>query len=222
MSKETSLGRRLVLRASAILPLALCARAAGAVTGPVPLAGEMDPLTAILTRRSVRSYTNRPVSEETLRAVLRAGMSAPSAGNEQPWVCVIIRDKAALAKAGEINPYAKFAVQAPLAVLVRGDTTLDRTGGFWPLDCAACTQNMLLAAHALGLGAVWTGIWPLPERMEGFRTLAGLPSFIVPLALVVMGYPAEHPGPEDRFKAERIHQGRWQERGADGEPEPGR
>jgi nitroreductase len=198
----------MALKAAAALPLAL-AGAALAAPGAAPLAGEMDPLTAILTRRSVRAYTERPVAEDTLRAVLRAGMSAPSAGNEQPWVFVVIRDKAALARAGEINPYAAMAAKAPLAVLVCGDTTLDRYGGFWPLDCAACTQNMLLAAHALGLGAVWTGIWPLPERIDGFRTLAGLPSFIIPLALVVLGHPAERPGPEDRFKEDRIHQERW-------------
>lgn len=216
MIRKTSPGRRLVLRGAVALPLALCAGAAQAASEAWTPPGEMDALTAILTRRSVRSFTDRDVSEETLRAVLRAGMSAPSAGNEQPWTFVVIRDRETLARAGAINPYAAYAVKAPVSVLVCGDTTLDRHGGFWPLDCAACTQNMLLAAHALGLGAVWTGIWPLQERVEGFRALAGLPSFVVPLALVVLGYPAERPGPAERFKEERIHRERWQGAGESG------
>ncbi|HPE37259.1 MAG TPA: nitroreductase family protein, partial [Spirochaetales bacterium] len=114
-----------------------------------------------------------------------------------------------LAKAGDINPYVGFAKDAPLAVLVCGDHTLDKCGGYWVQDCSNCAMNMLLAAHALGLGAVWTGIHPLPEREKGFQRLCGLPPEVNPLALLVIGHPAEHPQPEDRFKPDRISQNHW-------------
>jgi nitroreductase len=169
----------------------------------------LDTLTAIKTRRSVRAYTSEPVGDDTVREILRCGMQAPSACNEQPWQFVVIRDKAVLAAAGEINPYAKFAKTAPVAVLVCGDLRLDKCQGYWVQDCSNCAMNMLLAAHALGLGAVWTGIYPLGERVEGFRKLCHLPQEVTPMALLVLGHPASHPKPEDRFKPERIHKDRW-------------
>ncbi|OIO02489.1 MAG: nitroreductase family protein [Desulfovibrionaceae bacterium CG1_02_65_16] len=169
----------------------------------------MDALTAIKTRRSVRRYTSQPLDDATLTEVLRCGMQAPSACNEQPWQFVVVRDKTLLAKAGDINPYAKFAKNAPVAVLVCGDMRLDRCQGYWVQDCSNCAMSMLLAAHALGLGAVWTGIYPLADRVEGFRKLCGLPAEVTPLALLVLGHMEQTPKPEDRFKAERIHHDRW-------------
>jgi nitroreductase len=186
--------------AALLAPLSL-ARAAGAKT--------MDALTAIKTRRSVRAYTAEPVADETVREILRCGMQAPSACNEQPWQFVVIRDKTLLTKAGEINPYAKFAKNAPVAVLVCGDLRLDKCQGYWVQDCSNCAMSMLLAAHAMGLGAVWTGIYPLGDRVEGFRKLCGLPHEVTPMALLVIGHPAAQPKPEDRFKPERIHTDRW-------------
>jgi len=186
--------------AALLAPLAL-ARAADAKP--------MDALTAIKTRRSVRTYTAEPVADETVREILRCGMQAPSACNEQPWQFVVIRDKTILTKAGEINPYAKFAKNAPVAVLVCGDLRLDKCQGYWVQDCSNCAMSMLLAAHAMGLGAVWTGIYPLGDRVEGFRKLCGLPREVTPMALLVIGHPAAQPKPEDRFKAERIHTDRW-------------
>lgn len=192
----------LALPAALLSPLSL-ARAAATE------AKSMDTLTALITRRSVRAYTAEPVGDDTVRHILRCGMQAPSACNEQPWQFVVIRDKALLVKAGEINPYASFAKNAPVAVLVCGDLRLDKCQGYWVQDCSNCAMNMLLAAHALGLGAVWTGIYPLAERVEGFRGLCGLPREVTPLALLVMGRPASTPRPEDRFKPERIHTDKW-------------
>jgi nitroreductase len=164
---------------------------------------------AIKTRRSVRAYTKDPVDEAALHEILACGMQAPSACNEQPWQFVVVRDKALLAKVGEINPYAGFARDAAFAVLVCGDLRLDKCGGYWVQDCSNAAMNMLLAAHSLGLGAVWTGIYPLEERINGYRKLFGVPAEVTPMALLVMGHPAEHPAPEDRFKADRVHADRW-------------
>lgn len=169
----------------------------------------MDALEAIRTRRSVRKFTPQPVSEDLLEALLRAAMSAPSAGNQQPWHFIVVDDRATLDRIPTFSPYAAMCRQAPLGILVCGDTTLEKHPGYWIQDCSAATQNLLLAAHALGLGAVWTGIHPREERIRGFRELFALPDTIMPLAFVVIGYPAEHPVPQDRFRPERIHRNRW-------------
>lgn len=169
----------------------------------------MDALEAIRTRRSVRKFTLQPVGEDLIEALLRAAMSAPSAGNQQPWHFIVVDDRATLDRIPTFSPYAAMCRQAPLGILVCGDTTLEKHPGYWIQDCSAATQNLLLAAHALGLGAVWTGIHPREERIRGFRELFALPDTIMPLAFVVIGYPAEHPAPQDRFRPERIHRNRW-------------
>ncbi len=136
-------------------------------------------------------------------------MSAPSAGNEQPWHFVIIADRSILEKVPGINPYAAMAEHAPLAILICGDIDAEVFKGNWVQDCAAATQNILLAAHALGFGAVWTGIYPEKARVEGFRKLLKLPENIIPFALVPMGLPAQKPTPQHRFNQERIHFNSW-------------
>jgi nitroreductase len=169
----------------------------------------METFEAIRTRRSIRQFENRSIPDEIIKDLLTAAMSAPSAGNQQPWHFVIIDDPQALGKVPELNPYAGMARQAPLAILVCGDLNLEKFPGYWVQDCSAATQNMLLAAHAKGLGAVWTGIFPLEDRVEGFRALCGLPENVIPLALVVLGYPAQSLKPENRFLEERLHKNRW-------------
>jgi nitroreductase len=181
--------------------------AAKARAGDAPAA--LDALTAIKTRRSVRAYTPEPVSDALVEEILRCGMQAPSACNEQPWQFVVLRDKAILAKVGGINPYAAYAKNAPVAILVAGDQAFDKCGGYWIEDTSACAENMLLAAHALGLGAVWTGIFPLPERVAAFRALLEMPETVTPMALLVMGHPAEHPAPQDRYRPDRVHHDMW-------------
>jgi len=196
--------RKVMTILGALVPAVLLGRPAAA--GP---AGPMGALEAIKTRRSVRKYTSEPVEDQLLEEVLRCGMQAPSACNEQPWQFVVIRDKKTLEAVGGINRYAGFARNAPVAVLVCGDKRLDKCEGYWVQDCSNCAENMLLAAHALGLGAVWTGIYPLPDRIEGFRKLCALPQEVTPLALLVVGWPAETPKPEDRYDTTRIHRDKW-------------
>jgi nitroreductase len=169
----------------------------------------MDCLEAIRTRRSIRAYTQEKVPAELITKVLEAGMYAPSASNQQPWQFVVITDKKVLKKVPDIHPYATMVTGASAAILVCGDTSLEKSKGYWVQDCAAATQNILLAAHALGFGAVWTGVYPRQERVDGFRKLCKLPSHVIPLALLPIGYPAQKPGTAQRFKQERIHSNTW-------------
>ena len=169
----------------------------------------MDVLDAIHTRRSIRKYEDRPVPETLVQRVLAAAMMAPSARNAQPWQFVVITDRELLAEVPRINPYAKMVARAPLAILVCGDLTLEISTGYWVVDCAAATQNLLLAAHGLGLGAVWTGVYPRTERMDGLRRLLKLPEHVVPHSLVALGYPAEQIASEERYRPERVHHNIW-------------
>lgn len=169
----------------------------------------MDVFETIHTRRSVRKYTEQDVSEEQMQQILEAAMMAPSAGNAQPWQFVVVRDKDTLAKIKDFNPYAAMAANAPVAVLACGDLSLEKYKGYWVQDCSAAVQNMLLAVHGLGLGAVWTGIYPLEDRIAGASKLFELPEHVIPLALVVIGHPASQLSSKSRFKPERVHTETW-------------
>jgi nitroreductase len=169
----------------------------------------MDTLDAIHSRRSIRLYQDKPVPEELVQKLLAAAMQAPSARNQQPWQFVVIDDRAILAEIPTFMPNAAMAATAPIAILVCADLSLEKSEGYWVVDCAAATQNMLLAAHALGLGACWCGVYPRQERMEGLRKLLGLPQNVIAHSLVVIGQPAEQVKAEDRYRAERVHRNRW-------------
>jgi nitroreductase len=169
----------------------------------------MDTLDAIHTRRSIRTYLDRPVPEELIQKLLAAAMQAPSARNQQPWQFVVIDDRGILAKIPKFMPNAPMAGSAPLAILACGDLDLEQSEGYWVVDCAAAVENMLLAAHALGLGAVWTGVYPREARMEGLRRLVGLPQNVRAHSLVMVGHPAEQVQPENRYRPERVRRNRW-------------
>ncbi|MFW5733683.1 MAG: nitroreductase family protein [Oceanidesulfovibrio sp.] len=169
----------------------------------------MDALEAILTRRSIRAYTEDPITDEQVETLLRAAMAAPSAGDAQTWAFVVVRDRELLDAVPAMHPYAKMTPQAPLAILVCGDVSAEKYAGFWVQDCSAAVENLLLAAHAMGLGAVWTGIYPDAGRVEGFRRLFSLPEHIVPLALVPVGYPKEHKELIDRYNPSKVKRERW-------------
>lgn len=169
----------------------------------------MDIFTALHSRRSIRRYTEQAVSQEEVRTVLDAAMIAPSAGNARPWQFIVVDDAALLARVPDINPYAAMAPKAPLGVAVCGDTALEKYPGFWVQDCSAAVQNMLLAATGLGLGAVWTGIYPVKERVTGFRQLLELPDHLVPLAFIVIGRHSGEPDRKSRFEAAKVHHNRF-------------
>lgn len=169
----------------------------------------MDLLEGIFSRRSIRKYSDRDISEEDLRLILRAGMQAPSAVNCQPWHFILVRDFHILHQITKIHPHARMLDEAACGILVLGDTLLEHGHGYWAVDCGAATQNILLAAHGLGYGAVWLGIHPREERRNAFREFFKLPDHIQPFAMVSLGHPGEIKPVDDRYKADRIHVDRW-------------
>lgn len=140
----------------------------------------------IAERKSVRKYLNKSVEEDKIDAMVKAGMAAPSGMDRRPWEFVVVTDREALDSMAAKLPYAKMLTNAPLAIVVCGDTT---RSSYWYLDCSAATQNVLLAAEALGLGAVWTAAYPYEDRIDVVRQNTGLPENIVPLCVIPIGYP---------------------------------
>ena len=168
---------------------------------------EQAVLDNIATRTSIRDYEAQPIEKEKIEKMLRAAMAAPTAMNKQPWHFVVVDQRALLDALAGANPYAKMLRKAPLAIVVCGDTEKMIEGGgrdFWIQDASAATENMLLAAHALGLGAVWTGAYPSEERCQAIGKALSLSDNLIPLNMVVIGYPAEHPQPKQKFKEENI------------------
>lgn len=169
----------------------------------------MDAYEAILTRRSIRKYRSDPIPEAIVTDLLRAAMSAPSAGNDRPWHFIIMNERKLMDSVPEFHPYAAFIKEAPLAIVVCGDTSVGKIDGFWVQDCSAAAQNLLLAIHARGLGGVWLGVYPLPERIEGARRLLNLPWHIMPLCIITLGYPAETKPAAGRYDATKVHHNGW-------------
>ena len=166
-----------------------------------------DAMETIMTRTSIRSFTDRTVSADTVEMLLRAGMAAPTAVNKQPWHFVVIDDRAVMDSLGGNGRQSQMWKESPLAIVVCGDMdkALDGPGrDFWIQDCSAATENILLAAHALGLGAVWTGCYPIEERVANVSRVLNLPETIIPLCVIVMGYPNEQPAPKDKWKPENV------------------
>jgi len=163
----------------------------------------------IYRRRSIRKYTAEPLQDEVLMAVVKAGMNAPSAGNQQPWHFVIIDQRPLLEKITKIHPYAQMLHQAPAAILVCGDLDLEKHVGYWAQDCSAAVQNMLLEIVDQGLGGVWLGVYPREDRVEGIRKLLGIPENIIPFALIAVGHPDEQKSLKNEFHKERIRRNHW-------------
>ena len=170
----------------------------------------MDALEALFSRRSIRKFTAEPVTEETLQKIIEGAMSAPSAGNQQPWHFVVIKDRKLLDQIPAIHPHSLMCREALVAILICGDPTLEKHQGYWVQDCSAATENLLLSAHSLGLGGVWVGIYPREDRITGLRKLLHVPEHIFPFALVPIGHPAERkPARPDRYNETRIHKDTW-------------
>ena len=164
---------------------------------------------AIFNRRSIRKYTDKIVSEDMIEKIIRAGMAAPSAGNEQPWHYIVVNDKNMLNEIPKFHPYAQMIKEVSCVIIVCGDLSLEKYEGFWVHDCSAATQNMLLMVQELGLGSVWLGVYPLEDRVKALKDLLGLPEKVVPLSILPIGYPAEIKEPASRFDLSRIHRNRW-------------
>jgi len=161
----------------------------------------------IFARRSIRKYTDKPVSEEAIETLLKAAMAAPSASNRKPWQFIVVTKRETLDSLAEAHRHGKMLFQAPLCIAVCGDLTeMER---YWVQDCSAATENMLLAATALGLGAVWLGVYPRDERIEAVRPILALPDHITPLNLVSIGHPAEEKPSRTQYDETRVHWERW-------------
>lgn len=163
----------------------------------------------IMTRASVRNYKPEPVNDSIVNTVLKAGMAAPTAANQQAWHFVVVTDQALKDSITDAFQWTKMVRGCAFAVVVCGDMTRlfdgDReNGGFWTLDCSAASENMLLAAHALGLGGVWCGIYPEEDRMARLSEILGLPSNLRPLNILSFGYPAAPVAPKDKWDPEKV------------------
>jgi nitroreductase len=169
----------------------------------------MEAMDAILSRRSIRKYTEQPVSDDAIDELLKAAMSAPSAGNQQPWQFVVIRERGMLDEIPKYHPYSAMLKEASVAILVCGDLKSEKHKGYWVQDCSAATQNLLVAAQAKGLGAVWLGVYPREDRVAGIRKVLGLPEHIVPLSLIPVGHKGEEKPPANRYDPSRVHHDRW-------------
>lgn len=166
----------------------------------------------IYNRTSIRAFTDEPVSEQHITDILGAAMAAPTAGNRQPWRFVVITDRNMITRFAHVSKGMGMAATARLAILICGDKNVTFTTapeGYCVLDGAAATQNLLLAAHAFGLGAVWCGVYPIPERSSAIAEMMGLPHNIIPVSLVFVGHPAENPQPKDKWNPQNIHYNHW-------------
>ncbi|MGM0500924.1 MAG: nitroreductase family protein [Bacillota bacterium] len=163
----------------------------------------------IFTRRSIRNYTNQEIEEEKIKLLLKAAMAAPSAGNEQPWQFIVVDDKQIMEEIMEFHDYATMLKEAPAAIVVCGDKSLEKYENYWVQDCAAATQNILLEAESEGLGAVWLGVHPVEKRVNGVRELFELPEQIMPFSIIALGYPQQQKEKNDRYLEERVHYNSW-------------
>lgn len=165
----------------------------------------------IMTRTSVRYYTEEPVSAEQTETLLRAAMAAPTAVNKQPWSYVVITDAATREQLSNDTGKAP-AGRAPLLIVICGDMDRALEGearDYWIQDCSAAAENLLLAAHGMGLGAVWLGYYPITERVNKLREILGMPESIIPLGIMAVGHPAEQPEPKDKWRPEAVHYEKW-------------
>lgn len=160
----------------------------------------------IAARKSVRKYLKKEVEEEKITAMLKAGMAAPSGMDRRPWEFVVVTDRAALDSMAAGLPYAKMLTQAPMAIVVCGDST---RSSYWYVDCSAVTQNILLAAEALGLGAVWTAAYPYEGRIGIVRKYTNMPEQIVPLCIIPVGYPDGPQKAKDKYDESKIHRNKF-------------
>ncbi|PKN97230.1 MAG: nitroreductase family protein [Chloroflexi bacterium HGW-Chloroflexi-4] len=166
-------------------------------------------MNAIFNRRSIRKYTKQEISEDSIELLLKAAMAAPSAGNQQPWHFIVITDKEILYEIPKFHPYSQMLRDAACAIVVCGDLVLETNKGFWVQDCSAATENILIEATDLGLGAVWLGVYPDKDRVKPVQNLLELPETVIPLSIIAVGYPTDTKTPTDRFNAKRIHRDKW-------------
>jgi nitroreductase len=170
----------------------------------------MELYQGLITRRSIRKYTREIIEEDNIIAIIKAGMYAPSARNRRPWHFIVIDDRKVMNKIMEVHPYSSMLAEASHAIVVCGDEKMQNGPGYYKLDCSAATQNILLAAHSMGFGAVWLGVEPREERINAISLILELPPYVHPLSIISIGVPVKSPVEiPDRFEREKIRKNKW-------------
>jgi len=169
----------------------------------------MEIFETIFTRRSIRKYLPGSIPSKDIEEILKAAMYAPTARNSQTWRFVVVEERDDLTQLAQIHPYGKMLAQASVAILVCGDTHVDPLEGYQIQNASAAVQNILLACHGLGLGAVWLGVYPRKQRMEALSSWFGLPEHIMPIALISIGIPDEEKPMPERWDPQKVHYGKW-------------
>ncbi len=169
----------------------------------------MDIFEAIFTRRSIRKFTDQNIDDSDVKKMLEAAMVAPSAGNSKPWRFIVVRDPQGLEAVAKFNPYAGMALKSALCIVVCADLSVEKHPGFWQQDCSAAIQNMLLAGRALGIGTVWTGVYPIEERNLAYKNYFGIPENIEVLGIVVCGYTDQAFEKRDNYNPDHIFSEKW-------------
>ncbi len=169
----------------------------------------MSHLSPVFARRSIRKFQSRPVEEEKIEILLRAAMAAPSAHNQQPWAILVLDERETLDGISRVHPYAQMLRQAPLAFLVLGTMDKLKTELFWPQDCAAAVENVMVEAVNQGLGSCWMGVYPVQELQDALGALLSVPPNLMPFALIALGYPGEEKEPSKRFDPARVFRNRF-------------
>lgn len=163
----------------------------------------------ILSRRSIRKYTDQKVTSEQINQILKAAMHAPSSNNQQAWQYIVLDDHKIMDEIPKIHKGGEMIRGASKAIVVCGDENNAKSLDYLANDCALTTENILLALHSLGLGGCWIAIYPREQRMKDLKELCNIPEGILPFAVVAIGYPDEIKEKEDRFKPEKIHYNKW-------------
>lgn len=163
---------------------------------------------AIMNRTSCRAFADRLITEAQIDTLVRAAMAAPTARNQQPWQIVVVTDRDMLDSIAKECGNIKMAAEAPVAIVLCGDKKIARekeAEEFWVQDISAASENLLLAAQSMGLGAVWCGIYPIPDRVKFISSLLELPADIIPLNVIPVGYPKDKLQPKDKYDEDRVH-----------------
>jgi nitroreductase len=169
---------------------------------------KMEAIEAIMGRRSIRRYTDKKINEDIIKILLKAAMNAPSAHNKQPWHFIVVDDIEIMKKITKYHPYSKMLENASHAIVVLGDNDIQTTD-FWIHDCSAATENILIAANSLGVGAVWVGVHPSEALIEETKKLFSVPDHVIPLCIISLGFPMEAKPPRENFNPERVHSNIW-------------
>jgi len=163
------------------------------------------------SRKSVRNFTGAPATKSALDKILRAGMMAPTARNQQPWAFVAVTDRKQLDSLAAVLPSGKILLKAGAAIIVctEPEKAAGKSHEFAIIDASLASENILLAVEALGLGAVWTAVYPDARLMERVRSSLGIPKGVIPLNVIPVGVPTGEDKPKTKYKVEKIHWERW-------------